>query len=181
MITFTFSLKKMQHQHWCFKCLQYLQTILFTGHTGWSVGRYVNLNKFRWSVWVLIRTVLRHLNFEFPISKFHNKMSTCSCLFWHECSVCSHVTGETTQQISAERRGPTVRPGTWHGHIVTLSYFGNGINLSFSALPPPLCLVDQQYEFSSRVLPAVHPEDSVWLVQAAERPGRRVPWISTQS
>lgn len=48
---------------------------------------------------------------------------------------------------------------------------------------PPLSVArsaDQLYEFSSRVLPAVHPEDSVRLVQEAERPGGRVPRVSTQ-
>lgn len=49
--------------------------------------------------------------------------------------------------------------------------------LSFSPSPT----VDQQYEFSGRVLPAIYPEDSVWLVQEAEWPGRWISWISTQS
>lgn len=43
-----------------------------------------------------------------------------------------------------------------------------------------LAAVDQLHEFSRRILPAVYPEDSVRLVQEAERPGRWVPWISTQ-
>lgn len=52
-----------------------------------------------------------------------------------------------------------------------------GINLSFLTFSLAHCsgAVDQHYEFFSRVLPAIYPEDSVRLVQEAERPGRRVP------
>lgn len=40
---------------------------------------------------------------------------------------------------------------------------------------------DQLHEFPGRVLPAVHPQDSVRLVQETERPGGRVARVPTQS
>lgn len=54
------------------------------------------------------------------------------------------------------------------------------LEMGLTSLSSSSCAVNQQYELSGRVLPALYPEDSVWLVQEAERPGRRVPWVSTQ-
>lgn len=98
--------------------------------------------------------------------------------FWHECfsfCVLLYLTGETTEQIPSERRGPTVWSGvfTLQGHThpqlcaapfffchlhlaLTLCYFGNEINLSLSPLSiAHLQLISSMSSLAEYCLPSI--------------------------
>lgn len=102
-----------------------------------------------------------------------------------ECltNVCCFVSQEKPLNKSLQRGEDPQFDQVGCPHRDTLFPLNRASTLCSDLVPSSLCCsppVDQLDEFSSRVLPAVHPEDSVRLVQEAERPGGRVPRISTQ-